>query len=105
MSSFIRDSVTFYYFTPKNGGPSIDSYFNVIAEKKGAFSTNFFAHYPFYIIDNERVVVTINLKKKFLEIIKYIKKESISYKYAKRNVWIGKENNLELVSSKLFQSL
>jgi hypothetical protein len=92
-----------YYILPKYGGPTLDSYLNGIAETKGIYSTNFIAYYSKYFINDVELPASQELKTMFKLLSNYIKKNSKSYKFLNKTVWIGNDNDQEIVASKLFK--
>ena len=103
MEDFQKDGINKYYISQKYGGPSIDMCLYETAEKKQNVPTGFVSIYPYNIINGENIKASESLKSFYGKVVKYIKKRSKLFRFTKRSVWIGNENNQEEIVSKLFK--
>lgn len=102
MREFKKEGRTKYYISQKYGGPAMDIYLNGIAEKKDIVATGNISIYSYYIINGENIKASVNLRSFYEKVVKYIKKRSKVFRFTKRSVWIGNENNQEEIAAKLF---
>ena len=93
MDWFEKDNQKKYYIMQRYGGPAIDFFSPILAEKKyNEVGPGLISIYPFYYHYNEKINTSNELKECYLLLTSYLSKTCNKVKIGKRVYWIGKQS-------------